>query len=338
MVLVTGGSGFVGSYCILQLLNAGYRVRTTLRAPEKAETLKDMLQQAGAQNLDRLHFIRADLGRDDGWNEAAEGCSYVLHIASPFPGEKDGNGDQVIDPARDGTLRVLESARSAGVKRVVMTSSFAAVGYSRDPAGHIFTESDWTDPDKPGLGAYVRSKTLAERAAWNFVQTHDHAPELTVINPVGIFGPVMGTDISGSVQMVAQLLSGKAPGAPKLTFGIVDVRDIADLHIRAMTTPAAAGQRFLATSEGSMSLPDIAKMLRKHYPAFKRKVPRVVLPDWSVKMLAWFRADLKQMVPELGKEKTISGEKARTILNWRPRSMKEAIKATADSLIRRGVV
>jgi len=338
IVLVTGGSGFVGSYCVLQLLNAGYRVRATLRSPEKAEKVRTMLQQAGIKDLTRLSFAEADLSRDEGWNEALQDCTYVLHLASPFPGPKDGNGNEIIDPAREGTLRVLESARTAGVKRVVMTSSFAAVGYSRDPAGHVFTENDWTDPEKPGLGVYARSKTLAERDAWNFVQKHGNRPELTVINPVAIFGPVMGSNISGSVQMVVQLLSGKAPGAPKLTFGVVDVRDIADLHIRAMTAPAAAGQRFLATSEGSMSLPAIARLLRKHYPAHKRKIPRRTLPDWSVKILAWFRDDLKQMIPELGKEKIISGEKARTILNWRPRPMKEVIRATADSLIRRGVV
>ena len=332
-VLVTGGSGFIGSYCILELLRAGYRVRTTVRSPEREATVRELL---GAESADALSFATSDLMSDAGWEDAVSGCDYVLHVASPFPLGPPKHEDDLIVPAREGALRVLAAARDARVKRVVMTSSFAAVGYGQPARDTPFTEDDWTNPDGEGVNAYAKSKTLAERAAWDFIEREGGGLELSVVNPVGVFGPVLGSDFSTSLQLVKRLLDGAMPGLPRVAFGIVDVRDVADLHVRAMTAPAAAGERFLAVVGDFMTVAEIAALLRERMGADARKVPTRMLPNWLVRVVSLFDRSVRQITPELGKVKQASNAKAKRELGWDPRSNEEAIVASAESLLRVG--
>jgi nucleoside-diphosphate-sugar epimerase len=332
-VLVTGGSGFIGSHCILDLLRAGYRVRTTVRSPEREATVRELL---GAESADGLSFVTADLTADAGWEDAVSGCDFVLHVASPFPLGAPKHEDDLIVPAREGALRVLAAARDAQVRRVVMTSSFAAIGYGVAPRDVPFTEEDWSNPDGNDISAYAKSKTLAERAAWDFVAREGSGLELAVVNPVGVFGPVLGPDFSTSIQLVKRLLEGSIPGLPRVAYGIVDVRDVADLHRRAMTEPGAAGERFLAVAGEFMSVPEIAAVLRERMGADAKKVPTRVLPDWLVRLVSRFDSSVKQIVPELGKVKQASNEKAKRVLAWSPRPNEEAIVASGQSLIRLG--
>jgi nucleoside-diphosphate-sugar epimerase len=337
-ILVTGGSGFIGSHCILQLLGAGHQVRTTVRSLKREGEVRAMLKQGGAEPGDRLSFIAADLENDAGWAEAVIGCEYVLHVASPFPAGVPKNEDELIVPAREGALRVLRAARGAGVKRVVVTSSFAAIGYGHAPQQAPFNENDWTNPNGGNVTAYAKSKTIAERAAWDFVAKEGGGLELSVVNPVGVFGPVLGPDYSTSILLVQRLMDGAMPGVPRLSFGVVDVRDVVDLHIRAMTDPAAKGERFLAIAGDFMSILEIAKVLKGHMGAAAKRVPTRVLPNWLVRLATLRDPAVKQIVPELGKVKNASNEKAKRMLGWAPRSNEEAIVATAESLVRLGLL
>ncbi|MES2457990.1 MAG: aldehyde reductase [Bacteroidota bacterium] len=312
-VLVTGGTGFVGIHTVLELLAQGYFVNTTLRSLSKKDTLINALREGGISDFSRLSFFEAELTSDKGWAEAVSGCDYVLHIASPFPATNPQNEDDLIVPARDGALRVLKAAKQAGVKRVVLTSSFAAVGYSRDVAGHIFTEADWTDVDVP-LPAYIKSKTVAEKAAWDFIAAEGSGLELSVINPVGIFGPALGGITSASLDIaITGIINGTTSQSGEFTMGVVDVRDVADLHIKAMTSPLATGERFLANADGVMSFYDVAELIRTKRPAISVNIARM------------------QQTPERF-YKQMSNQKARTALNWEPRSREEAILASVDSL------
>lgn len=332
-MLVTGGSGFIGSYCILDLLRAGYRVRTTVRSPDREAAVRELL---GAESAEALSFVTADLTADAGWADAVSGCDFVLHVASPFPLAPPKHEDDLIVPAREGALRVLAAARDAQVKRVVMTSSFAAVGYGTEPADRLFSEEDWTNPEGDGVSAYTKSKTLAERAAWDFIAREGGGLELSVVNPVGVFGPVLGSDFSTSIELVKRLLDGAIPGIPRVAYGIVDVRDVADLHRRAMTEPAAAGERFLAVAGEFMTVAEIAAVLRERMGADASKVPTRMLPNWLVRLVSRFDSSVRQIVPELGKAKQASNAKAKQALGWAPRSNEEAIIATAESLVRLG--
>jgi nucleoside-diphosphate-sugar epimerase len=335
-VLVTGGSGFIAAHTIAQLLAAGHHVRTTVRQAAREPDVRAMLNG----RLDRLSFFVADLRTDVGWSEAIAGCDYVLHIASPLPTSAPKHEDELIVPAREGTLRVRGAggaARDAGVKRVVLTSSFAAIGYGHPPQQAPFTESSWSEIRGP-VSAYVKSKTLAERAAWKFMAYESGALELAVVNPVAVLGPVLGQDFSASIQVVKRLLDGAVPGCPRLCFGVVDVRDVAELHIRCMTHPGARGERFLATAGDFLALLAIARVLKARVGAAARRVPARQLPDWLVRFGARFNPTVKQMLPELGKMKNGTHEKARRLLGWKPRSSEEAIVATAESLIQRGLV
>lgn len=342
-VLVTGGSGFLAGHCILALLRAGHDVRTTLRSLAREAGLRAALAAAGQEPGQHLDVVRADLTADAGWAEAVAGCSHVLHVASPLSSAAPRHEDELIRPAVDGTLRVLKAAHAAGVGRVVLTSSFAAIGYGRI-LKHPFSETDWTDPAAPGLAAYPKSKTLAERAAWDFVdgegQYQDGGKlELAVINPVGIFGPLLGSDMSASILLVKSMLEGKLPALPRLMFGVVDVRDVADLHLRAMTDPAAAGERFLATAGDFLTMQEIAQILRDRLGPAAGKVSTRVLPDWLVRLVARFSAAARQAAtPELGKIKNASSAKARAMLGWEPRPAADALAATGESLIRLGLV
>ena len=337
-VLVTGGSGFIGSHAMLQLLAAGHRVRTTLRSLKREGDVRAMLKVGGGSPDDRLSFFAADLGNDAGWPEASAGCDYVLHIASPFPPGVPKHEDELIVPARDGALRVLSAARDAGAKRVELTSSYAAVGYGHKPQKAPFDETDWTDLNGEGLTAYVKSKTIAERAAWNFIAKEGGGLELSVVNPVGVFGPVLGPDYSTSILMVQRLMDGAMPGVPKLYFGAVDVRDVADLHIRAMTVSAAKGERFLAVAGDFLSMLEIAKILKARMGAAARRVPTRQLPNWLVRVAALRDPAIKLILPELGKARNATNEKARRLLGWAPRSNEDALAATAESLVRLGLL
>ena len=338
-MLVTGGTGFIGAHCIAQLYEGGYQVRTTVRSLRREADLRAMLSHGGSEPGAALEFVVADLVADAGWDAALEGVDRVLHVASPFPVGVPERDEELIVPARDGALRVLRAARAAGVKRVVLTSSFAAVGYgTATPAGKVFDERDWTDPDEPGLSAYVRSKTLAERAAWDYVRGEGEGLELSVINPVGVLGPVLGADLSTSIQLVSRLLDGSVPGVPQLSFNIVDVRDVADLHLRAMSAQQAAGERFLAVTGGPVSMLEISRLLRAELGEYAQRAPTRQLSNWLVRLAARFDGSLRQIVPELGKVRPASNAKARALLGWEPRAAQEAILATARSLIDLGIV
>lgn len=337
-MLVTGGSGFVGAHCILQLLNNGYQVRTTLRSLGRKNEVIEMLKNGGAESVENLSFIEADLSKDANWDEAVKGCQYVLHVASPISLKIPKDENEMIRPAVEGTLRVLKAAKDAGVKRVVITSSFGAVGYSHKDASTLITEEDWTDPDDKSLSAYLKSKTLAEKAAWDFVKSDGRELELSVVNPVGIFGPLLGPDLSGGHEILKQLLDGSMKAIPKINFGIVDVRDVADLHLRAMTDSAAKGERFLALAGGVLSLHDIALMLKNRMGDEARNITTKVLPDWIVRVVALFNPAAKNIVPQLGRIKNASNEKAKKILGWTPRTNEEAIMSAVESIFRFGVV
>ncbi|MEJ0100796.1 MAG: aldehyde reductase [Pseudomonadota bacterium] len=338
-VLVTGGSGFIAGHCILQLLAAGHAVRATLRSVQREPGVRAALRTANLSGEERLSFVAADLTSDAGWVAAVAGCEYVLHVASPFPAGIPKHEDEIIVPARDGALRVLRAARDAGVRRVVLTSSFAAVGYGHPPQQRPFDEIWWTNLERGDLTAYVKSKTLAERAAWEFITREGGALELAVVNPVGVFGPALGADLSASVQIVQRMLNGSVPACPRLYFGAVDVRDVADLHLRAMTHPAARGARFLATAGPSLSLLQVSQALRAGLGTAARRAPRHQIPNWVVRLLASCGNRLATAaVPELGKVKDSSSEKARRLLDWQPRSREDSIVAAAESLVRLGLL
>lgn len=311
-VLVTGGTGFLGVNIILELLKKGFTVGTTLRTLSRKNEILDALTAGGISTFDQLSFYEADLLSDNGWDEAAQGCDYVLHVASPFVAEQPKDENELIIPAKEGTLRALKAAKKAGVKRVVLTSSFAAIGYSIDPRNHVFTELDWTDENAP-VQAYIKSKTIAEKAAWQFMEDAATAMELTVINPVGIFGPMLGGISSASLDTVVKgIIDGLITENAPFTFGVVDVRDIADIHIKAMLHPQAAGQRFLATSEGAMSFYDVAELIKKERPKLAGKIA--------------------SMQPTPVEEYTqMSNKKAVETLGWKPRTREEAILASVDS-------
>ncbi|MGW4590060.1 SDR family oxidoreductase [Amycolatopsis thermoflava] len=298
-VLATGGTGFVGTHVIARLLRDGWAVRTTVRSPDRAGEVREAV---GGDP----EFAVATLDSDVGWAEAVDGCAYVLHVASPFPADDPADEDEVIRPARDGAVRVLRAARDAGVRRVVLTSSFAAVGYSGTTRG-FYDETDWTDPADDNT-AYVKSKAVAERAAWDFAC--EGGPELAVINPTGIFGPVLSPRLSTSTGLIKAMLEGTMPVVPRSYFGVVDVRDVADAHVRAMTAPSAAGERFLVSSGPAMSFTQIAELLG---------VPVREAPG-------------EAEVP------VIRTDKARNVLGWEPRDQRTTIRETAESLRRSGLL
>lgn len=338
LVLVTGGSGFVGVHCVAQLLQSGYRVRTTVRSLAREPEVRAMLKTAGVEPKDRLSFVAADLTADTGWSDAVRECRFVLHVASPFPLGVPKHEDDLIVPARQGTLRVLRAAREAGVQRVVLTSSFAAIGYGHEPRDTPFNESDWTDLHGRHVSAYTKSKTVAERAAWEFIDSEEGPLELSVVNPVGIFGPVLGPDVSTSIQIIKSLLSGSVPAVPRLSIGAVDVRDVADLHIRAMSNPDAKDERFLATAGDFLTASDIIRILRTNLGSEADRVPTRIAPDWLVRISALFDKSVATVLPEIGKFKNGSNEKARRVLGWSPRSAEEAILASARSLLSLGLL
>ena len=332
-ILVTGASGFVAIHCSIQLLQQGYKVRGTLRTMTREHEIRETLRKY-VKSDDKLEFVEADLNQDVGWVQAVQGCEYVFHIASPFPLLNPEHEDDLIKPAVEGTLRVLRAAEAAGVKRVVLVSSNAAISAGHNGENRTFTENDWSYLDKP-IGAYSKSKTLAERAAWDFIRSAENTRkmELVTINPPYIFGPIPNKDFPTSAEMLRTFMRGEVPGVAKLKVGIVDVRDVASAMILAMTTPEAANER-IAVPAASLWIKEVADILHKEYAGRGyKKIPRMVLPVFLVRLLALFDKRIALVVPALNWDFELSNEKAKRILKWSPRPKEEAILSMADSLI-----
>jgi dihydroflavonol-4-reductase len=335
-VLVTGGTGFIAQHCILVLLQAGFRVRTTIRTPAREGEVRTHLAQGGAEPGERLSFFTADLGTDAGWAEATTECTYVLHGASPTPSGDQASEDDWIRPAVQGNLRVLRAARDAGVKRVVLTSAFGAVGMGHRPMNRPFDETDWTRLTSK-VAPYQKSKTLSERAAWDFLRAEGKGLELAAINPTAVLGPALGADYSHSIRLIKNLMDGM-PGCPRVNSGFVDVRDVADLHLRAMIDPAANGQRFLAISGRSLWFAEVARVLRDRLGDSASKVPTRTIPNIIVRLGALTNPALRALVPFLGLDMNATSEKATRLLGWSPRPAEDAIVASAQSLISLGLL
>lgn len=338
MVLVTGGSGYIASFCLIELIRQGHSVRTTMRGLGKEPHVREMLRAGGVDPADKLKCFTADLESDAGWREAIEGCDYVLHVASPTLTSIPKDDDEMVRPAREGVLRVLKFARDLGVKRVVLTSAFGAVGYGHPPQQKPFTEEDWTNIDG-GIAPYQKSKTIAELAAWDFIKREGGRLELAVINPLAVLGPVLSSDYPPSLGIVSRMLNGEIAYCPKFKVGFVDVRDVADLHVRAMTHPAAKGQRFLAISGQSHSFLELAQMLRRNLGARASKVPTRELPNWIMRLVAIFNPNIRFFLPQLGKNFDATSQKAIKTLGWSARDLQETVTDTAESLLalKRGV-
>jgi len=331
-VLVTGASGFIATHCIAQLLEKGYAVRGTLRTMGRADEVREAVGRF-TSNIGNLTFAEADLTKDEGWREAAQGCPLILHVASPFPMAVPKNENDLIIPARDGALRLLRAANETGARKVVLTSSMAAVAYGRKKEpGRAFNENDWSDVKGPGMAPYTKSKTIAEKAAWDYVEKEKPSFALATINPGAVFGPVLSSDIGTSVQAIQMLLQGAMPGLPRLAFPIVDVRDVADLHIRAMEQDAANGNRFVCVN-GTLWFVEMANAIKKRFPKEASKVPTKVLPNVMMKIAALVGQFPKQGVRDLGRYWQGNNTQARTLLGWNPRSAEDAVIATAESLI-----
>lgn len=330
-VLVTGGTGYVAGYCIERLLADGWTVRATARDPQKGKQVAADLAATGV-DTSNLNFMPTDLESDKGWDAAVAGCSYILHVASPIPAVAPKHEDELMKPAREGTLRVLEAAARNGVRRVVMTSSGAAISYGLGSRNTPFTEEDWSRPDPQDTTAYERSKLAAERAAWQWTSQHDNAAELVTICPGAMIGPAMGVRLSTSIQIIKKLIDGSLPGLPKMSFPLVDVRDVADLHVRAMTSRSAAGQRYIGAGP-TMWMADIAQVIRDEVPKVASRVPRRTLPNWLVRASALFDPVTRARLFELGKFRMLSSEKARLELNWEVRPTDVTIKDTVKSLM-----
>jgi dihydroflavonol-4-reductase len=329
-VLVTGGTGFVATWCIVELLRRGSVVRATLRDMSKAQAARTTIASAGVP-VERLSFLSADLTSDKGWDAAMMGCDYVLHVASPLGRDAPRDRDALVEPARDGTLRVLRAATKAGVRRVVMTSAAVAARPPRD-ADIVSDEKVWADPDDPRFDAYRRSKILAERAAWDFMAENGGSTEFTTILPGAVFGPVLATENLGSVQLIQRLLDGRPPGIPRIGLWVVDVRDLADLHIRAMMAPAAAGERFLAVGD-FMWMGDIANALRVQLGERAAGVPTRRMPNAVVRFMALFLPPLRTFTAELGRRTATSSDKARRLLGFSPRPAAATLIDCAKSLM-----
>jgi dihydroflavonol-4-reductase len=333
-VLVTGGSGYIAGFTIRQLVAEGWTVRATIRSLAREAEVRAWLKVDDAH----LRFFAADLTNDAGWAEAMAGCSHVLHMASPLPVESVKDENELIVPARDGALRALRFARDAGVTRLVQTSSVAAMWDGRDDKDD-FTEADWTDLAAPGVTAYSKSKTIAERASRDWIAAEGGALEYCSVNPVLVFGPLLSTDFSASLEVVRRIISGAYPALPNISVNIVDVRDVADLHVRALTAPDMQGERFLAVARnGAATLPQIAAILRRRMPAQARRIPRYRMPDWVMRLIALFDPTVRQFVRGLGRVRRGEPDHAIARLGWSPRPIEESIVDTAESLIAFGVV
>ena len=339
-VLVTGGSGFIATHCIIQLVAAGYQIKSTVRDLSRVENLNQIisngLKEQNIVNELAIDWNQATLTDDEGWDVAVAGSDYVLHVASPVAMEMPKDENEMITPAVEGTKRVLQAASKAGVKRVVVTSSVAAILYGTEKQ-EPFTEADWTDVNSKSANAYAKSKTYAEKAAWEFIDKDTSGMELACVNPSLVLGPILEKDYGTSVGVVVEFLSGKYPFVPNMDFGVVDVRDVAALEILAMTHPEAAGKRFIC-SESTMKLKDQSDLLIELLPEFKKKLPKGIAPNWLIKIMALFMPPLKSVTSEIGKNRELDSSRARNLLGWHPRPAAEALRAAAESVVKFGLV
>jgi len=335
-VLLTGITGFLGSHTAIQLLNKGYTVIGTLRDPSRSQSIKEVIAQHAP--VEKLSFAQAGLKDVMVWKKLTKDVDYVMHIASPFPRKLPKKEDELIIPAKQGTLNILRAAANNGVKRVVLTSSSGAIIYGKpkDQRNGTYTEEDWTDvSNKKDSTPYFRSKTMAEKAAWDFMERDQSGMELTTICPGAILGPVLEKDFGTSANIVIKTMDGSTPAIPQIGFDVVDVRSVADLHIKAMEKPEAAGERFIG-SAGFLSFKDVADILREAYP--NRKIPKAVLPNFAVRLFSNFDATLKPILVDLGTVRMVDNSKAKRLLNWNPLSPREAVLACAESVMEQGLV
>lgn len=337
-VLVTGITGFIGSHIAIQLLNEGYQVRGSLRNSSRIVSIKAVIAQH-TTNIDNLSFVEAELTQADTWEAATQGIDYVQHVASPLSASLPKDENEMIIPAKEGAENVLRAAIKNEVKRVVMTSSVAAIGYGNmSSATQSYTEEHWTNvQDKKDTNPYIRSKTIAEKAAWEVMKETNTAMELVTIQPVAVLGPVLEKDYGTSAELVKKLLDGDFPGAPKFGFSLVDVRDVASLQIKAMEQAEAAGQRFICNS-GFHWVSEMADMIKEKYPQYKKRLPKFDLPNFAVKLFGLFDPATRSVMNELGKKRIFDNSKAVNLLDWHPRNTQEAVLATADSLIAQGLI
>ena len=335
-VLITGANGFIGLHTVLHFLKPGYNLCATVRTKEKEEKARQTLSKHA--DISRLEFIHADLTNDAGWDQAVAGCDFVLHIASPFPTDAPKDENELIVPAREGTLRVLRAAQRANVKRVVLVSSMAAILSGHERENRTFDESDWTDINKTAY-AYAKSKTLAEQAAWEFIKgpQNQTGMELVSVNPSNVFGPVLDNRHHTSTEWFSTLLRRQVPGLTRTQLNLVDVRDVAEMLEKAMITPEAAGKRFIANG-ASIPLEEFARILDQNFGSRGYRVPTRILPDWLVRFFALIIPKTKPVVDMLGWNYSISTERTRSLLGWRPRPYEESIIEMAESMIEQGMV
>ncbi|MCV3321095.1 NAD-dependent epimerase/dehydratase family protein [Pediococcus ethanolidurans] len=334
-VLVTGGNGFLSLHIILQLLNQGFQVRATLRDLQRAAEVKQTLQKNHVNNLENLSFVKADLTQDAGWKRAMTDITYVLSVASPLFSTTKATQNN----ATDGILRILKFAQLADVKRVVMTANFGAIGFSNKHKHSITTESNWTNPEENGLSPYEKSKLLAEKAAWKFIKQSNHQLEFATVNPVAIFGPALNNHVSGSFSLLTGLLDGSQKRIPNLPLNVVDVRDVANLHIAAMLTPEANGQRFIASADDQISLPEIAHLIQIKRPQLAEQTVTKILPNWFIRLAAPFNEQAKEGKLLLAVNRHVSNQKAKQVLNWSPSfNNEETVLAAVDTLIKNNLI
>jgi dihydroflavonol-4-reductase len=330
-VLVTGATGFVAGHCIEELLTHGYQVRSTVRDLRTADVahLRAIADRTGGE----LEFVAADLTADARWVEAAAGCTYVWHVASPFPAHVPDDENEVIVPAVDGTLRVLRAARDAGVRRVVLTSSLAAIAFGHDDDGRTYTEADWTDVSK--VDPYMKSKTLAEKAAWDFAS--GDGLELVTVNPGTILGPLLNNDVNTSLELILRMMKGRLPVVPKIGWSLVDVRDLARLHRLAMETPTAAGNRYVAGGPHVWAR-EIASVLAERYRPRGYRIRTGPMPYALMWLIGRVDPAIRLGLVIWNRRTLVSAAKAETELGWTMRPVEETVTDTAESMIRHGLV
>jgi len=339
-VLITGASGYIGKHITLQLLNQGYKVRASVRSLSKSAEVKNAVTPhlLDSSDLDsRLTYVELDLEKDSGWDAALRGIDVLMHTASPFPIASPKDENELIRPAVDGTLRALKAAKSTGVNRVILTSSNAAVYGCDLPAGKSeYDETMWTDVNHPiGRVAYTKSKTLAEKAAWDFVSSQAPQIELTTINPVLVLGAPLDNNFGSSISVVERIMKGKDPMLPDLKFSIVDVRDVAQMHVQSIKSDVTKGERILAASE-TISFVGIAKYLKSIYP--KSKIRTGQAPSALIKFLSLFDGEIKAVLPLLGKPMITSNKKAQKLLGIKFIPVEVTLKESAAYLVKNGFI